>query len=150
MFDERNVVIASGDNEARARWIGGLRERFDVIEVGTRIALEVVLTDRRPVALVFDVTLPGLGSAAELSHIRNLSPSTRTIVLSDRETIGEGLSALLAGAKGYCARAIDPVSLGKAVASVRNGELVGQADARQRPGGGARRPNGRRAERSRQ
>jgi DNA-binding NarL/FixJ family response regulator len=37
--------------------------------------------------------------------------------------VSEGLSALLAGAKGYCARAIDPVSLDKAVASVRDGEL---------------------------
>ncbi len=44
-------------------------------------------------------------------------------MLSDHEIESEGVSALVAGAKGYYARTIDTVLLGKAVEAVGKGEV---------------------------
>ena len=121
--DRSALVIASAVAETRERWSSGLAERFVIREVAERQALEDVMSHVHPAVLLLDIALPGLGRVDGLPAVQILSPATRTIVLSDRESESEGVSVLVSGAKGYYTQAIEPALLEKAVLSVSSGEL---------------------------
>ena len=117
------LVVASPLAEDRQRWIHRLQRALAVCEVTGWPALERVMVDLKPDLLIVDLTLPGLRRVRGLPHIRRLSPSTKIIALTDAPDDAEGLSALKAGVKGYCARTIEPAYLRKAVAAVQRGEI---------------------------
>ena len=117
------LVLASALAESRGRWIQRLQDTLAVCEVTERRALEQVMAHLRPDILVVDLTLPGLRRVRGLRDIQRLSPSTKVLALTDAPAEGEGVFALKAGAKGYCARSIEPEHLKKAVATVQKGEI---------------------------
>ncbi len=117
------LIMASAQAEGRRRWIHRLQETFAVCEVIEARALQQVMANLKPDILVVDLTLPGLRRVRGLHDIRRLSPSTRTLALTDAPAEAEGIFALKAGAKAYCARTIDPEQLKKAVAAVQKGEI---------------------------
>lgn len=117
------LVMASPLAEHRRRWVPALQEALTVCEVAERGALERVMANVKPDVLVVDLTLPGLRRVRGLRAMQRLSPSTRIVVLTDTPTDREGVSALKAGARGYCVRTLDPQQLGKAVTAVQKGEV---------------------------
>ena len=127
MTEERDpvplVLIASGLAGLRKRWRQALDRAFALHEVTDRSSLERSLTNRRPVALLLDLDLPELGGIRGVAAIQRLRPATRLVLLTHRPDEREGITALKAGARGYCDRDIDPGLLGKALAVVQQGEV---------------------------
>ena len=118
-----SLVIASPVIENRKRWGHKLQETFAICEVAERKALEQVVVNLRPHILVLDLTLPGLGRVRGVPYIQRLSPSTRTLVLSDAPTEAEAIAAFKVGAKGYCSRAIDGLQLKKVAQVLHKGGM---------------------------
>ena len=127
MTEERDplplVLIASGLSGLRKRWRQALDGAFALHEVTDRSSLERSLTNRRPVALLLDLDLPELGGIRGVAAIQRLRPATRLVLLTHRPDEREGITALKAGARGYCDRDIDPGLLKKALAVVQQGEV---------------------------
>ncbi len=117
------VLIASPMETQRDRWRQALEGVFDVQEADDRAALDRNLTALKPAILLLDLALPRLGGINGLPAVRRLSPTTKTVVFTVHPHEKEGISALRAGAMGYCETDLDPVLLKKAVALVQNGEV---------------------------
>ena len=119
---EATLVIACPAAEG-GRWIGEFQDAFAVCGVAERMALEQATVNLKPEILVVDLALTGLRRARGLRDIHLLSPETKIVVLTDTPTEREGIFALKAGARAYCARTIEPASLKKAVIAVQHGEI---------------------------
>ena len=117
------VLIASPTEERRNRWRRALEGVFDVEEAGDLAVLDRTLTALKPAILLLDLTLPRLGGIDGLPAVKRLSPTTKTMVFTGHPHEKEGISALRAGAMGYCETDLDPVLLKKAVALVQKGEV---------------------------
>jgi DNA-binding NarL/FixJ family response regulator len=117
------LIISTAHGESRQRWVRGLRDVLAVHEIAGRRPLERAMADLKPDLLVIDLALPGLGRLRGLRDMRQLSPSTRIVAMTDLPTDTEGVRALKSGAMGYCARTIDLQELRKAVAAVQKGEI---------------------------
>jgi two-component system, NarL family, nitrate/nitrite response regulator NarL len=117
------IVIASAVAESRARWRSGLEETFDVSEVVERRTLEKAAASLKPDVLVIDLALPQLGRVHGLPQIRQSSPSTKILVLTDAPAESEGMLVLKAGAKGYYPRVIEAALLKKAAEAIAKGEI---------------------------
>jgi two-component system nitrate/nitrite response regulator NarL len=117
------VVIASALSESRRRWVRHLQERVTVCEVTERRALERIMASLKPEVLVVDLDLPGFRRVRGLRVVQELSPSTKILALAETPADDEGIVALKAGARGYCARGIDPEHLKRAVSAIQHGEI---------------------------
>ncbi len=117
------VVMASALAESRKRWVQRLQETVAVCEVTERRALQQVVAYLQPDILIVDLALPGLRRVSGLRDIQRSSPSTKILALTETLAEGEGLLALKAGVKGYCARTIALEHLKQAVAAVQKGEI---------------------------
>ena len=123
------TLVVAGRMAARHRsWIGKLEKIFAVCEVTERRALELVLQNLQPAVLIVDLSLPGLGRVRGLREVRRYSPATKMIALADVPTNDEGLLALKAGARGYCASTISPADLDKAISVTSKGEIWASRD----------------------
>ena len=120
---EATLVMASPAADSCRRLTGEFQESYAVCEVAERRALEQVMANLRPDILLLDLTLPGLRRVRGLREIQRLSPSTKIIALTATLAEGEGVFALKAGARGYCADSIRPEELKRAVAAVQKGEV---------------------------
>ena len=117
------VVIASVLAESRRLWTERLQETFAVCAVTKPRALGRITANLKPEILVLDLALPRLDRAYGLQAIHRLSPSTKILALTDAPTEAEGVLALKAGARGYCARSIDPAHLKEVLRALQNGEF---------------------------
>jgi two-component system nitrate/nitrite response regulator NarL len=117
------VLIASPGAGLRGR----LRESLDgacaTEEVAHWETLDRTISSVLPSVVLFDMDLLIASGITDLSIIRRISRKTRIIVMSDSPSDEEGLAGLRAGARGYCARALEPSLLRKAVEKVRQGEI---------------------------
>jgi two-component system nitrate/nitrite response regulator NarL len=120
---KKPLVMASALAERRKGWARALADTFAVYEVSERRALEQVTMNLKPHFLVLDLMLPRLKGLTGLSHLQHLSPHTKILVLTEEPSETEGVAALKAGARGYCARWIDPPHLKKALEVIQNGEI---------------------------
>jgi DNA-binding NarL/FixJ family response regulator len=117
------LVVASPFAEDRRRWTRPLQKAIVVCDVAERSALDRVMGNLKPDILLVDLALPGLRRIRGLRDIQRVSPSTKIVALTDSSTDKEGVLALKAGARGYCARTIESEHLMKAVAAVQGGEI---------------------------
>lgn len=117
------LVMANPLTARHQRWVAGLQEAFAVCEVTERRALEQVMANLNPDVLVVDLALPGLRGVGGLRGIQRLSPATKIVALTDVPAEGEGVFALKAGARGYCACSIEPDDLNRVVTAVQKGEI---------------------------
>jgi DNA-binding NarL/FixJ family response regulator len=117
------LVVASAAADRRRHWSRELRGRFAICEVAERKALEQVMANLKPDVLILDLKLPQVGGVRGLPRIQRLSPSTKTLVLSDAPAESEEIAALKAGARGCGPRAFNPTQLRKAVEVVQKGEI---------------------------
>ena len=119
-----HLLIASSD----AAWQGQLRpvlresgaQRVDGVE--DRVALEKALTESVPDVLLLDLST-GTFSLETVWIIRTLSPTTRTIFLTNLPDDNEALTALREGAAGYGSRQTDAGLLLAAIGLVRRGGI---------------------------
>ena len=116
-------MIASAAEEVRRRCAQGVQGRFSIQEVRDRSGLERGLACQKPSLLFLDLALPHLGGIKGLAAILGLSPSTKTILLTDAPDEKEAIRGLKAGLKGYCNISIDALLLGRAVDVVEKGEI---------------------------
>ena len=116
-------MIASAVAESRACWRPGLEETFDVSEVADRRTLEKAAASLKPDVLVIDLALPQLGRAHGLSQIRQSSPFTKILALTDAPAESEAMLVLKAGVKGYYPRTIEAALLKKAAEAIQKGEI---------------------------
>lgn len=117
------ILIASADAGVCRQWSLGLRDDFAIHEVSKRAELERTMTHSKPAVLLLDSDLPRLDKVKGVSTIQRLSPSTKIILLTSAHDERKAVSALKAGAKGYCNKQIEPSLLRKAVNVVQKGEI---------------------------
>jgi len=117
------VLIASAEPGLRKRWASGIQSTAVIHDAGDFGDLERCMAQFSPAVLLLDLDLPQMGGVQGLSKVQRLFPSTRIILLAGKNDETEAVSALKAGAKGYCIREIDPVHLRKAVKVVQKGEV---------------------------
>jgi DNA-binding NarL/FixJ family response regulator len=117
------VLIASAVSGLRKRCRQALGRGYVIHEVADRGDLERGMTDRRPAAVLLDLTLPGLGGPPGIGEVQQARPAAKLIVLTASPDEREGIAVLKAGARGYCHRDIDGPLLGKATDVVLKGEI---------------------------
>lgn len=117
------VLVASPAVQVVRRWSRGFKGNFVAHGVGEWSALEQGMEKLEPSVLLLDLALPNLGRIRSVRTLRRLSPATKIIVFTSAPNEREGISALMAGAKGYCHKNIKPVLLKKAVELVQRGEI---------------------------
>jgi len=121
--DKATLLIASAVAGVRGRWAQAFRDFFAILEASERAGLEQGMAGSKPSVLLLDLDLPRLDGIGSVPAIQRLSPSTKIIVLSSAPDEKEAISALKAGAMGYCNKDIEPSLLRKAVNVVQKGEI---------------------------
>ena len=95
---------------------------FKVVgEAGDGIEALKMLERLTPNILVIDMMMPGLNGLEVLRRVKNISPATRTIVLSMQSAEPYVIEALRAGANGYILKDTGPGELVSAIHSVLQG-----------------------------
>jgi len=117
------VLIASPGVGLRARLKESLEGVCSTHEVAQWEALDRTISSLLPAVVLFDMDLLIASGITDLSIIRRISRKTRIIILSDSPSDEEGLAGLRSGARGYCARGLEPSLLRKAIEKVRDGEI---------------------------
>lgn len=117
------VLIASPTELLRRRWRRELGRKYTVDEVAQRAALVRSMASQKPALLLLDLALRRFNGLEDFAAIQRLSPRTKVILLTGAPDLKEEISALKAGAKGYCDRDIAPSLLAKAVERVQKGEI---------------------------
>lgn len=118
-----SVLIASPADSLRAALRQSLEGFCRTREVALWEVLDRTISSMLPEVVLFDMDLLTASGILDLSIIRRISRKTKIIVLSRSPGDEEGLSALKAGARGYCGRALDAPELRKAISKVREGEI---------------------------
>lgn len=117
------IIIASPCHDVGFRWERALRG-FAAIQLCTQAdALRARMLTDRPQSVLLDLDLPGLGTPKAVTQLRNLSPATAIVALSDQISDTEELELFKAGVRGCCRRDIDPELLKRVVVAVQIGEL---------------------------
>ncbi|HKA37673.1 MAG TPA: response regulator transcription factor [Thermoanaerobaculia bacterium] len=117
------VLIASPGAGLRTRIRESLEGVCATHEVAQWETLDRTISSVLPSVVLFDMDLLIASGITDLSIIRRISRKTRIIVMSDTPSDEEGLAGLRSGARGYCARGLEPSLLRKAVEKVREGEI---------------------------
>ncbi len=117
------IIIASPCHDVGFRWQRALRG-FGAIQFCTQAdALRARMLTERPQSLLLDLDLPGIGTPKAVTQLRNLSPATGIVALSDPLSDTEELELFKAGVRGCCRRDIDPELLKRVVVAIQIGEL---------------------------
>jgi DNA-binding NarL/FixJ family response regulator len=101
------------DRERGIRVVGDVRSGLEAINAMGR---------HRPRILLLDLTLARTGGRPLIPALRQKSPHTRVILLTDGESPARTLEALSQGARGYLDRSLLDVFLTRAVRVVDAGE----------------------------
>jgi len=107
----------------RRRWSEALKASFAIRYATNLAALERNMANLKPTILLLDVALSGRGRVSDVPVIQKLSPLTKIVLLAATPHGREGVSAVRAGARGYCNRDIRPSLLRKAVEIVQADEI---------------------------
>jgi DNA-binding NarL/FixJ family response regulator len=117
------ILIASPEIGVRRNWARPLRETCRIQEAAGRVEVECVMSESHPAALLLDLDLPEIEGFAGMSAVQRLSPSTKIILFAGVPGLEEEITALKAGAKGYCRKEIEPSLLKKAVTVILKDEI---------------------------
>lgn len=122
-ISDSTVLVASPATSLRKRWHDALKSRFTIQEAAHRAALERSMAKLKPATLVLDLALLRPAGIEDLLSIQQFSPQTRIALLTDTPDTAEGISALKAGARGYCSKDVDASLALKAVTMIQEGEI---------------------------
>ena len=83
-------------------------------------AIEETLPD----VVLMDLVLPGMDGIDATRRVREISPSTKVIVLTSFADDAKVFPAIKAGAAGYLLKDVEPADLGEAILTVHRGEAL--------------------------
>jgi NarL family two-component system response regulator LiaR len=83
-------------------------------------AIEEALPD----VVLMDLVLPGMDGIDATRRVREISPSTKVIVLTSFADDEKVFPAIKAGAAGYLLKDVEPSELGEAIRTVHRGEAL--------------------------
>lgn len=128
-----NVLIVDDHvmfREALRLAIGRAFPDFELTEAGTaEDALAFLSEGQRPGLILLDLKMPGLGGLGMLQKIKDVSPDTVCIVVSDSDARSDIRSAVRAGALGYILKRSSMDVLERAITLVLAGERYVQVPA---------------------
>ncbi len=119
-----SVVIVEDYKLTRVGLKSTLNEYEHINVVGeTEDAIEgVKLIERvKPDVVLMDLGLPGMNGLEATIKIKEISPSTKVIILTSHERGEEVIAALGAGANAYCLKDITPETLSNVIKNVAEG-----------------------------
>jgi DNA-binding NarL/FixJ family response regulator len=120
-------LVADDDEFFRMALSAILRQKLggaEIIEAGSLDEAIEQLAETRHVALaLFDLAMPGMGSAASLRAVRQCFPSTQVAVVSASTRRSDVLLALEAGAHGYVPKSLGAAELAQALQVIRAGTI---------------------------
>ena len=103
---------------------------FELTEAGTaEDALASFSQGQRPGLILLDLKMPGLGGLGMLQKIKDISPQTVCIVVSDSDARADIRAAVRAGALGYILKRSSMEVLERAITLVLQGERYVQVPA---------------------
>lgn len=128
-----NVLIVDDHvmfREALRLAIGRAFPDFELTEAGTaEDALASLSQGERPGLILLDLKMPGLGGLGMLQKIKDISPQTVCIVVSDSDARADIREAVRAGALGYILKRSSMDVLERAITLVLQGERYVQVPA---------------------
>lgn len=124
---KRRALIADDDAFFRIALAALLTSRLgfdEVLDVGSLDDALERLGSHPDIGLaLFDLSMPGMTEAANLSAVRECSPQVTLVVVSGSTARHDILSALGAGVHGYIPKALGPAELVKALETVLDGQI---------------------------
>jgi DNA-binding NarL/FixJ family response regulator len=127
MTPRAHALVADDDEFFRMALNGILTRQLAfsrVIEVGSfDDAMEQLGNDPSLTLALFDLSMPGITSAANLCAVRECAPATKLIVVSGSNARRDVMMSLDAGVHGYVPKNLGPVELARALESVLGGAI---------------------------
>ncbi len=80
-----------------------------------------LIKKEKPDVVLMDLGLPGMNGLEATAQIKNISPETKTIILTSHDREEEVVASLGSGASGYCLKDIDPTTLSNVIKNVAKG-----------------------------
>lgn len=117
------LIIASHIPQRLARWKEGLQGNNAILEIAEPSLLRRCLADYRPQMLLLDLDFPGTGNAPAISKLKLLSPATKIVVLGQPASDTTEVWLFVAGVHGCCSAEVEPATLQRIIAEVRDGQL---------------------------
>ena len=118
------VIVADDHPLYRSGVVVSLREQENILVVGEASngdeAVQLA-SEKKPDIVLLDISMPGGGIDA-LSRINQVSPKTRTVMLTVSESDDDIFSALDEGAAGYVLKGVGSDELSSVVKSVAAGQ----------------------------
>ena len=93
-------------------------------EAGTSEEALALVAEHVPEIVLLDLILPALGGVETTRQLKELSPSSRVILLTSSEDPATVVPAIRAGASAYVLKDLGPQELGETVRRVAAGEVV--------------------------
>ena len=121
------ILVVQGDPVARSSLRTALEESTEIDVVGEASsgeeAVEMV-SDLKPDVVIMDVHLPGMGGSEATRMIREDSPDTRVILLTEEESRSYISEAVQAGVSGYLLKDVTVQELVNAARLAMEGKAV--------------------------
>ena len=117
------VLIASSDTTRVTRWRRALPREADVIVCPSYLLAEEAIARDLPDFVLLDWTLPVVSEPGAIRALRDCSPGSQMIVMSDVPDDDVEIELFSAGVRGCCAALDDVNVLRRAIHSVSLGEL---------------------------
>jgi NarL family two-component system response regulator LiaR len=125
---ERITVLIADDHPVVRQGLRTFLEVQDDVELAGEASdgAEAVELAKQslPDVVLMDLVMPGLDGIQATRQIRDLSPSTRVIVLTSFDDDERVFPAIKAGAAGYLMKDVPPAELAEAVRRVHRGEAL--------------------------
>jgi len=86
-------------------------------------ALELIKT-LKPTVAILDVSLPGMNGQQITHHVTQDRLPTRILLMTGYDDIEQAIHAAIAGASGYCSKALEPQSLPRIIREIVDGKYV--------------------------
>ncbi len=121
------ALVADDDEFFRIALAAILKTKLgfsDVVETGSLDEAIERLADRDDVSLaLFDLTMPGMESAASLGAVREVHPDVKVAVVSASSRRNDILASLAAGIHGYVPKSLGASELAAALRVILNGAI---------------------------
>jgi two-component system, NarL family, response regulator LiaR len=125
---ERITVLIADDHPVVRQGLRTFLEVQDDVELAGEASdgAEAVELARQslPDVVLMDLVMPGVDGIEATRRIRDLSPSTKVIVLTSFDDDERVFPAIKAGAAGYLMKDVPPAELAEAVRRVHRGEAL--------------------------
>jgi NarL family two-component system response regulator LiaR len=125
---ERITVLIADDHPVVRQGLRTFLEVQEDLELAGEAAdgAEAVALARQapPDVVLMDLVMPGVDGIEATRQIRDVSPSTKVIVLTSFDDDNRVFPAIKAGAAGYLMKDVPPAELAEAVRKVHRGEAL--------------------------